>query len=147
MFLFWSGRRDVIRPFHQKLGKVLFPLVLVLAPSGFVMAFRAHTGLFARIGFAFLAGLTFLAMSMSLFHIRKGNLSQHIVWSSRLFVLLLSPLLLRIISRAAILFDFDLIATYQFSAWASWLLPLFVLEISGRIASLNLHHQRLESVQ
>ena len=129
-FLFWSGRRNYRIGLHRWLGRVQFVLVLVLSLSGLVMAPRAHTGTLAGIGFAILSLLTFLTMIWSLKHVRRGEIRHHQLWSTRLFILLLSTILLRMISGSAALTGIDSGILYPLSAWGSWLVPLMIFELA-----------------
>lgn len=133
MFLYWSGSRNFRLKSHRVLGKIQFLLVaVVLAPTGLVMATRAQTGILAGIGFALLAILTLTATILSVVHVRRGELIQHRRWASRLLILLLSPILLRIFSMAFGTIGIESPAAYQFSAWGSWLMPLIAFEARAR---------------
>lgn len=124
-FLYWSGRQAYRTSLHRQLGKLQFFLVtIVLAPSGLILATRTHTGLLAGIGFALLSVLTLASTVLLLFHIKIGNLIQHQLWATRLLILLLSPLLLRMMAMAAEYLALDPESSYQFGAWTSWLVPL-----------------------
>lgn len=128
-FLLWSGNRNTRVALHRKLGKVQFALVLLLAPSGLIMATRTYTGAVAGIGFATLAIMTLASMVMALVHVKRGELDRHRVWAMRLFILLLSPILLRLISGVSVLTEYEANWIYQFSAWGSWLIPMIAYEL------------------
>jgi len=136
-FLVWSGRQNTRIKLHRALGKIQFALVLLLAPSGLIMATRTYTGAVAGIGFATLAVMTLASMVMALVHVKRGELDRHRVWAMRLFILLLSPILLRMISGVSILTGHESNWLYQFSAWGSWLIPLFVYELTQEIRTRN----------
>ena len=136
-FLVWSGHRKFQVRLHRTFGKVQFVLVLLLAPSGLVMATRSYTGTVAGIGFALLAVLTLASMGMLLAQVRRGELARHRVWATRLFIMLLSPILLRMISGAAVLTGMESDGLYQFSAWGSWLVPLMVYELWMQPTQVN----------
>ena len=136
IFLNWSGRRKFWLKLHRRLGKLLFFLVvIVLAPSGLVMATKAHTGFYAGVGFALLSVMTAAAAVLSVRHVRRGNLVQHQLWGSRLLIMLMSPLVLRLTSALAAVLDFESRVAYQFSAWGRWLLPLVGFELWQRYQS------------
>lgn len=132
-FLVWSGSQNVRITLHRTLGKIQFALVLLLAPSGLIMATRAYTGAVAGIGFATLAVMTLASMVMALVHVKRGELDRHRVWAMRLFILLLSPILLRMISGVSILTGYESNWLYQLSAWGSWLIPLFAYELAQEV--------------
>ena len=133
MYLYRTGTRGIRLGIHRALGKVQFLLIaIVLVPSGLVMATRAHTGVLAGAGFAFLSVFTMVSAIQAVAHIRQRDLIQHRRWASRLVILLLSPILLRILSMVFLGLGVDSHGTYQFSAWASWLFPLVIFEAWNR---------------
>jgi len=129
MFLFWSGNRGIQVSIHRLLGKIQYlTIAIVLVPSGLVMATRAYTGYIAGIGFAVLSVSTFAAATLAVLHIRRGQLIEHRRWASRLTILLFSPILLRTMTGLAVAFRIESPESYRFSVWASWGIPLLVLE-------------------
>ena len=138
LFLLWSGRRGMTSGLHRRLGKIQFlAVVVVLGPTGLWMATRAYTGIVAGVGFGILSLLTMAATVKAVLHIRKQQIALHQLWASRLVVLLLSPIALRIITRVGVAIGFDARGAYQFSAWASWLAPLIAFELWVRYKSLR----------
>ena len=138
LFLLWSGRRGMTSGFHRRLGKIQFLAVLiVLGPTGLWMATRAHTGIVAGVGFGILSILTMTAAVKAVLHIRRRQIDQHQLWATRLVILLLSPIALRIITRVGIAIGFGAHGSYQFSAWSSWLAPLIAFELWIRYKSLR----------
>ena len=61
----------------------------------------------------------------------------HQRWASRCFLFLCSPLLLRLISGAAIVMQLESDAFYRFNAWGSWLIPLAILETWWFLSALR----------
>jgi uncharacterized membrane protein YozB (DUF420 family) len=116
---------------HRPLGKLQFVLVVfLLAPTGIVMSVRANTGAIAGAAFFSLSTATAFSMLAAVWRIRQDNLASHRRWATRCLLLLCSPLLLRLMQGAVITLDFDSQATYPYSAWISWTLPLMIFEIS-----------------
>ena len=72
-------------------------------------------------------------MIAAIFQARRGNIAAHQRWATRCFILLISPLLLRIMSGAAVVFQLDSHWTYPVNAWLSWLVPLTVHELTTKI--------------
>jgi hypothetical protein len=125
-----TANRAGWQSFHRYGGRVLGVLVIgVLAPSGCLMATRAFSGPIAGWGFAILSLVTAVVMMVSIYFAVTRQFRRHRIWALRCFVLLCSPLILRLFSGALSVFDAESIWTYRFSAWASWLIPLLALEI------------------
>lgn len=130
IFLLFTGLKARSMKLHRTAGQLLVGLtVLLLAPTGLVMATRAYTGLFAGIGFATLSILTAASALVTLFLARQRKFKRHQVWAIRTFILLCSPLILRLMSGVFIVTDLESPWTYRINAWLSWLLPLLLFEI------------------
>ncbi len=114
---------------HRILGRLQAVLIIgVLVPSGLVMAWHAHHGPIAGAGFALLSVSTGIAMAMTIVRAVAGDFDAHRRWATRCFVLLVSPLILRISMGVSIVGGFESPSFYQFNAWASWLIPLLLFE-------------------
>ena len=114
---------------HRPLGKLQVALiVLILAPTGIVMSTQANTGPVAGWGFASLSLLVGWSAIQSVLEIRQGNFAEHRVWANRCFLLLNSPLILRLTSGTCYVLGIESDLTYQLSAWLSWLAPLLLFE-------------------
>ena len=119
---------------HRLLGRLQMLIVIgVLVPSGLVMSTHAYSGPIAGWGFALhslaIGGCAVMAICTAL----SRNFTAHRQWATRCFLLLCAPLLLRIVSGATIVTQFESHLTYRLSAWLSWLAPLLVYEIGWRI--------------
>ncbi|MEE2938001.1 MAG: DUF2306 domain-containing protein [Planctomycetota bacterium] len=129
-WLLFSGPRSRHKTLHQISGRIQAMLVLfVLVPSGLIMASQALAGPIAGIGFASLALATGGTMTLSVIEARHKRRSSHRLWATRCFILLASPLLLRMVTGATIVLDSESAFTYRLNAWLSWLIPLGVYEI------------------
>ena len=129
-FLMFSGKRKSLRNWHRRMGKTLAYLVLlVMLPSGFVMATQALTGPIAGAAFFVLTFATALCVSIASWHASQRRFAIHQVWATRSFILLCSPMLLRLMTGATIVLDIDNAWTYRFAAWSSWSIPLAIFEI------------------
>lgn len=114
---------------HRIIGKIQVTLiVLVLSPTGLVMSTEANTGAIAGWGFAVLSLLIAWVAIQSVLEIRRGNIAAHRVWANRCFLLLNSPLILRLNSGTCYMLGIESDVTYQLSAWLSWLVPLILYE-------------------
>ena len=129
-FLMLSGKRVNLHRWHRPLGKALvYSTLLLMLPSGLVMATQALSGPIAGWSFFVLTLLTASSICVAAWHASKGRMSQHQVWATRSFILLLSPLLLRLMTGASIFFQFESEWTYRAAVWTSWLIPLLGLEL------------------
>ena len=138
LYLVLSGKRKGWRSYHKIVGRVQVPLiVLFVAPSGFVMANKAYSGPIAGSGFALLAiataGTAMIAVREAMAH----RIASHKIWATRCFVLLCSPLVLRLTSGSLSVLNAESDWTYRVSAWASWLVPLLIFETYLRHSKSN----------
>jgi hypothetical protein len=113
---------------HRRLGRVqVAGVLLLLAPSGFWMAWYAVGGTPAATGFAALALATVGATLLGWKAAVRRRFDEHRRWMQRCSVLLCSAVVLRAIGGASELLGTDW--TYPYAAWLSWLLPLSLLEL------------------
>lgn len=114
---------------HRNLGKAQIVLVvLVLAPSGLWMAPYAATGRVAAVGFAALAIATAFCAICGWRSAVSRRFAEHQQWMWRLFLLLCSAVVLRVVGGAATVIGADSSWSYPLAAWVSWLGPLAVFE-------------------
>lgn len=129
-FLMASGLGYVRRAkWHRIAGRIQGVLVLfVLLPTGLVMATQAHAGSIASWGFALLSLATSGCVLAAVISARRKDFSAHQLWASRCFLLLCSPLILRMMNGSIVVLGMESQATYQWNAWFSWLGPWMVFE-------------------
>ncbi|MEM9185892.1 MAG: DUF2306 domain-containing protein [Planctomycetota bacterium] len=114
---------------HGRLGRAhVAAVLLLLTPSGLWMAAYAAVGPVAGAGFACLSLATAAAAALGARAAIQRRFADHRRWMQRLFALLSSAVVLRVIGGAAEVLD--LTGTYPVAAWASWLLPLAALELA-----------------
>jgi hypothetical protein len=89
-------------------------VLLVLVPSGLVMSAFAATGVVAGLGFATLAVATAACAVLGWRAAMQRRFAAHEAWMTRLFILLCSAVVLRLIAGMAFLARFD----------ANWLYPV-----------------------
>lgn len=141
-FLISSGARLKFCRLHRFVGKIQLPIVVLLVvPSGAVMATKALTGPVAGTGFMVLAGLTATSILAAVYFAMTGRIEKHRLWAIRCFLLLCSPFLLRLMNGAAFVTGIESATFYQMAAWFSWILPLIAFEIfrQKKIESLINH--------
>lgn len=114
---------------HRAIGKLQFAVVmLAVVPSGVVMSFQAYAGPIAEIGFIVQSILTGVAMTAAAVLAYSGDIPAHRRWATRCYLLLWSPLLLRVVAGVMIVSNLESETTYRLNAWLSWLIPLLVYE-------------------
>lgn len=129
--LLWERLLRRHRGFHAALGRVhVFAVVGLLVPSSLVLATQAFGGWPAGLSFALLSLATGVCAVMGVCHARRRRFTAHRRWMLRLYVLLCSAVVLRLVSGAATVAGVeDAEAAYQVAAWASWVGPLTVFEM------------------
>ena len=118
---------------HKRLGRFQVACVLlVVAPSGLWMAWYAATGGVAGAGLGTLAlataACTFLGWRAAV----ARRFDEHRQWMWRMYLLLCSAVVIRIVGGLATIAQFDALWLYPLSAWLSWLVPLLVFELRRR---------------
>lgn len=128
--------RSVAPAWHRRLGRLQGALVLLLlVPSGLWMSWYAATGAVAGLGLAVLAIATAVCVLLGWKAAVEGRLADHRQWMGRLFMLLCSAVVIRMIGGLATVAGFDALWLYPLSAWASWLVPLVAFELSQSVGA------------
>ncbi|QDV47141.1 hypothetical protein Enr13x_70500 [Stieleria neptunia] len=128
-FLLFSGGKPRWQRIHRKVGKTQCALIgLMVVPSGLVMSLQAYAGPIAQLGFVVQSILTGVTILVAVSFARAGNLVAHRRWANRCYLLLWSPLLLRVVAGLMIVSNLESEWTYRLNAWLSWLVPLAVYE-------------------
>ena len=148
-FLIVTGGRSRLRNWHRKGGKALLALsLLVMLPSGLVMAKDAYAGPLAAWGFTSLTIATGCCLIAAAHSAASGKYQKHQKWAIRSFILLISPLILRIGSGLLIRLDCESALVYSLNAWLSWVLPVAIVEATAWLKQSELivqaksHHRR-----
>lgn len=114
---------------HRWAGRVqVSVIVLVMLPTGLVMAQRSGAGPIAGVAFSVLSVLTAIAAVMAAVSAARGQMQVHQRWANRCLILLMSPILLRVTTGLFSVLQADSDAFYRFNAWFSWLGPLVIHE-------------------
>lgn len=114
---------------HRRLGRMQVAcILLLLVPSGLWMAWYAATGAVAGAGLAALAILTAVCTTLGWRAAFARQFDIHRRWMLRTYLLLCSAIVIRLIGGLATATHYDALWVYPLSTWASWLVPLAVLE-------------------
>jgi hypothetical protein len=114
---------------HRRLGKLqIANVLLVLTPSGLWMAWYAATGAVAAAGLGFLAIATAACAAAGWRAAVGRRFDEHRRWMWRLYLLLCSAVVIRLIGGMAAVLQLDAEWLYPLSCWISWLGPLMVFE-------------------
>ena len=127
--LIHTAFRRRFRLLHYWVGRIqAINAVILLAPTGAVMALYAYGGPISTVAFLFLSALTAVSAVASVYHAMAGNFSRHRVWAIRNLICIASPVVLRLMSGAFIVLGIESEYTYRFVAWSSWLVPSIIYE-------------------
>lgn len=116
---------------HRRAGWLYIVAVLVLsAPSGFLLALRANGGLLARISFVLLGVAWFITTLQALLLVKKQLFEKHANWMLRSYALTLSAIGLRTYAWLFDLLNIHMAPrnVYILIAWISWVPNLLIAE-------------------
>ena len=116
---------------HRWLGWLYVAVLLLLVlPSGMVMARQAFGGWPAGLSFALLSIATATCAIAGVIAARQRRFAAHGRWMIRSYLLICSAVVLRLISGTAGLVGVPNPETaYTIAAWCSWLIPLIAFEL------------------
>ncbi|MFK7819388.1 MAG: DUF2306 domain-containing protein [Planctomycetaceae bacterium] len=118
------------RRWHARLGRIQIVIVLLVSVSGLWMSRHTETGAIAGLGFASLAVATGIFALLGLLSAKRKQFDSHQRWMWRCFLCLCSAVVLRLTAGLAATTGTGGDWLYPASAWASWLVPLFVFELN-----------------
>lgn len=114
---------------HRNLGRLQIALVIfLLTPSGLWMSRYAMTGPIAGVGFAMLSLATGTAAILGWRAAVRKEFRIHREWMLRLYSLLCSAVVIRVIGGVASASGTREDWIYMTAAWLSWLIPLAAVE-------------------
>ena len=114
---------------HRWAGRANVALVLVMVvPSGLLMTLQAYGGAISMVGFSAQTLATGVCAAMTIWHARALRFANHRRWAMRLYLLLISPLFLRLIAGVMTVTHLESVWTYRINAWISWMVPLLWYE-------------------
>jgi uncharacterized membrane protein len=123
------------RLLHRTVGYLyLFLILIVAAPSGFIMGVHANGGISSKISFCILSILWFVFTLKAVLLARKHDFKAHRAFMFRSYALTLSAISLRACKWLITnLFETAPMDTYRIVAWMGWVLNLLVIELYLRI--------------
>ena len=115
---------------HRLSGRMYVTIVLVLsAPSGFLIGLYANGGITSRIAFCTLGVLWFACTLIAFLKIRKGDYRAHVSFMYRSYALALSAITLRAWKYLIVyLFHPHPMDAYRIVAWLGWIPNLLLAE-------------------
>lgn len=115
---------------HRRLGRVQSLCVLLLVvPSGILMAQYAVGGFGACLAFSVLSLATGWTVAMGWYYAIRRNFQSHQRWMTRCFVLLCSAVVIRVMGGAATTLSITWSGFDVVSAWACWVIPWLSFEL------------------
>jgi Predicted membrane protein (DUF2306) len=118
---------------HRYLGRLQVACVLLLvSPSGLVMAYRAAAGPIAAVGLAALAVATAICVALGTWSAVRRRFADHRRWMWRCYLLLCSAVVLRLIGGLATVTGVAAPWVDPLATWMSWLMPLTAFEFRER---------------
>ena len=132
-FLVGAGWRSRLPRGHRIMGRVQVGCILLLVtPSGLVMARHAAAGRVAGAGLAALAIATAGSAVLGVRAARGGRLADHRSWMIRCSLLLGSAVVLRVMGGAATVLGVTADWYDPLATWDCWISPLVTFEIIER---------------
>jgi hypothetical protein len=115
---------------HKLSGRTYVLIVLLLsAPSGFIIGLYANGGISSRIAFCILGVLWFVFTLLAWIRIRKGDYKAHVSFMYRSYALALSAITLRAWKYLIVyLFHPHPMDAYRVVAWLGWIPNLLIAE-------------------
>lgn len=117
---------------HRRLGAIyLFTVLLISAPTGFLMGLHANGGLGAKASFVMLSSLWFLTTLLALISAKRRKFIDHGEWMLYSYALALSAITFRLLALSFDLFDVHVRPqeVYVTIAWLSWVPNLVVAHL------------------
>lgn len=127
-FQFWRGLRDHHRRIHRVIGYTYAGSIAIAAIGSLLMLPRFMGSAWAMSGFAVLAVLWVSATARAVLLARARRIEEHRAWMMRSAALTFAAVALRLMMLPLMATGMPMLQTYDITAWASWLLPLLVVE-------------------
>jgi hypothetical protein len=120
------------KSWHRRLGMIYLLTVLIIsAPTGFLMGLHANGGLAAKSSFVLLSTLWFVTTLFALLSAKRKRFIDHGEWMLYSYALTLSAISFRLIALGFDLFDVRVAPreVYVTAAWLSWVPNLIIAHL------------------
>ncbi|HZH66102.1 MAG TPA: DUF2306 domain-containing protein [Flavisolibacter sp.] len=140
-----------IKSWHRKLGMLyLLTVLLISAPTGFLMGLHANGGLAAKTSFVLLSTLWFLTTLLAIVSAKKRRFTDHGEWMLYSYALTLSAISFRLIALGFDLFDIHIRPqeVYVTTAWLSWVPNIIIAHLMIKMGFIKkLFEQYLQNTR
>jgi len=136
--------------FHRLLGRVYLICILVGGIAALFSALNSLNGFVVQLGFTLLAVIWLYSAYRAYAAIRQRRIQLHRLWMMRNYALTFAAVIQRLwLVVGLVLLKLPFNEVYASSAWASWILPLVVVEwfISQRPLQEKVSRQEKASLQ
>ena len=115
---------------HRTMGYLSVVAIVIGGVSGFIMAFNAHGGWVAGLGFGLLSLLWLGFTGNAVRHAIQGNIRLHQIWMYRSIALTTAAITLRVFLGVGLgVLHLPFLTVYVPTAWLCWLLNLAICEL------------------
>jgi uncharacterized membrane protein len=127
-FQFWAALRIRHRMVHRIIGYA-YAISIAAASLGSLALLTGFKGsAWAATGFGLLAVLWLVTTMRAVLLARAGRIADHRAWMLRSAALTFAAVTLRLMMLPMMATGMTIAATYDITAWASWLVPLALVE-------------------
>lgn len=127
-FQFWRRLRERHPRIHRAIGYTYAVSVVLAATGSLLMLQRFMGSIWATTGFAVLAVVWVASTARAVLLARVRRIEQHRAWMMRSAALTFAAVVLRLMMLPLMAAGMPMLQTYDITAWASWLLPLLVVQ-------------------
>lgn len=128
-FQFWSYLRNRFRRLHRIIGYACVMSIVIASIGSLLLLPRFQGSAWAATGFALLALLWLTTTLRAVVLARARRTEEHRTWMLRSAALTFAAVVLRLMTLPLMgSTGMTLTQSYDITAWASWLLPLAVVE-------------------
>lgn len=123
--------RNKYKGAHRAMGKFYVAVILLLsAPSGFILGIHANGGIISKIAFVLLSVLWFWFTYMAYTSVRNGDIRAHKNFMIRSYSLALSAISLRLFKWIIVMImEPHPMDVYRAVAWLGWMVNLAIAEL------------------
>ncbi|WP_395375159.1 DUF2306 domain-containing protein [Marinicella sp. W31] len=115
---------------HRTIGYLSVAAILIGGVSGLIMAFDAHGGWVAGLGFGLLSVLWLTFTGNAIRHAIRGNIRLHQIWMYRSIALTSAAITLRVFLGLGLgVLHLPFLTVYVPAAWLCWVVNLMICEL------------------